>query len=167
MPHDQNPQLLHFTALEESVNTFVAKPFATGVHAPHSKASFATILELLRLYDQHSIGSIVEADRLRRTLSTRLTTTAPNLQDGGCLYTNEKIFAFTTGGSALSWDTLNTVDFTDGNGNGLLIAVPELFAGIQGTSQGSVQRFQGMLLYRFKEVSIAEYVGILAGQISG
>lgn len=55
-------------------------------------------------------------------------------------------------------------DFTDGAGHGMLIGVDSLFARLASTATGSANTAYIRLYYRFKEVSLTEYVGIVQSQ---
>lgn len=69
--------------------------------------------------------------------------------------------------------TPNWADFTDGAGHGILIATDNIFLTIvaQGASiDGVSYNFAGQgrvdLLYRFKEITLQEYIGIVQSQQS-
>lgn len=63
-------------------------------------------------------------------------------------------------------------DLTDGAGHGILIATDNIFLVVQGlltsygaATTGAIQAFaQADLIYRFKEVALAEYIGIVQSQ---
>lgn len=58
-------------------------------------------------------------------------------------------------------------DLTDGNGNGVLIAVPRLFLGGDADAGNVAFNADIKILYRVREVNVAEFVGIAQSQIAG
>jgi len=57
-------------------------------------------------------------------------------------------------------------DFTDGKGNGILIAVPKLWVSIQGTGNTGAKTGRWKLLYKLKSISASELTGMIM-QFSG
>lgn len=55
-------------------------------------------------------------------------------------------------------------DFSDGAGHGLLIATDSIFAALNSTATTLTNIADCRLLYRFKEVPLAEYIGIVQSQ---
>lgn len=55
-------------------------------------------------------------------------------------------------------------DLTDGAGHGLLIATDNLYLGVDSEATGFAQSVQCKILYRWKNVSETEYVGIVQSQ---
>lgn len=63
--------------------------------------------------------------------------------------------------------TINRVyrkDFSDGAGHGYLVAVDSLFVTLASALTGLTNTADLRLLYRFKEVPLAEYIGIVQSQ---
>lgn len=58
------------------------------------------------------------------------------------------------------------VDLTDGAGNGVLAATDQLFLGVANSAftAGGTVKWGCRLLYRWKNVSLAEYIGIVQSQ---
>jgi len=73
--------------------------------------------------------------------------------------------AFTAAGSyeAVSDNPL-VIDLTDGAGHGVLVATDNLFFGVNTIGFAGVASFSCKLLYRFKEISLQEYIGIVQAQ---
>lgn len=57
-----------------------------------------------------------------------------------------------------------TVDLTDNNGNGILIATDNIFLTFSGVGQGTAVTGHVKILYRIVNVGIQEYVGIVQSQ---
>lgn len=72
----------------------------------------------------------------------------------------------TTSGQVVKFEPF-TQDLDDGSGNGILIAVPRLFLGLDNDDANEVEDCHLKILYRVREVDIAEFVGIAQSQIGG
>ncbi len=56
------------------------------------------------------------------------------------------------------------MDFTDRNGNGIVIATDRLFAHVGGVTQASLGQTVAKIAYRLINIGITEYVGIVQSQ---
>jgi len=56
------------------------------------------------------------------------------------------------------------VDFTDGMGNGILIATDNIYAQLTNTATGQTISVSAKLIYRIYSASVTEYVGIVQSQ---
>jgi hypothetical protein len=56
------------------------------------------------------------------------------------------------------------LDVTDGAGHGVLIATDSIYAQVNSANTATTNTVYFKLLYRFKEVNIIEYVGIVQSQ---
>lgn len=54
-------------------------------------------------------------------------------------------------------------DLTDGNGNGILIGQQAIFLGAKSAGQTAALTASFKILYRFKDVPIEEYIGMVSG----
>lgn len=77
----------------------------------------------------------------------------------------ETAAAFTAAGSLYDSRTDPiTQDLTDGSGHGILVATDSIFLQIASASTGATNTVRVKILYRYKKVSIVEYVGIVQSQ---
>jgi hypothetical protein len=73
--------------------------------------------------------------------------------------------AFTAGGSFLSvHDNPLQFDLTDGAGHGVLVATDQIYIDVNTVGFAGTAGFNIRLLYRWKSVSLAEYIGIVQSQ---
>lgn len=76
-----------------------------------------------------------------------------------------------TGASAFSstWVEPTLYDLTDGAGHGMLVATDFLYLGVNVVNwvATTLASFDCRIMYRFKEVSLVEYIGIVQSQSSG
>lgn len=79
----------------------------------------------------------------------------------------------TSGAFDLAFSVSPIIDLTDGNGHGVLVASPQLYAGMILTNSTSADLFDAgvdqfcacRVLYRWKEVGLEEFLGIAQGQL--
>jgi len=148
------------------------------VTMPIAKIGFAKtkaqIIEVLKVY--FNIGSedyANGADRIMwaflstNTNRTNLGTSAvgTSVQD----FDDPRTFAFakvenTFTTSGMSQTNIQTVDLTDSNGNGVLIGVDRIAFVYSGVGQATSISASCKVLYRYVNVGIQEYVGIVQGQ---
>jgi hypothetical protein len=57
-----------------------------------------------------------------------------------------------------------TDDLTDGAGHGFLVATDQIYAQIASTNTGAAQSCDVKIMYRWKNVGLQEYIGIVQGQ---
>lgn len=73
--------------------------------------------------------------------------------------------AFTAGGTyAVQYNEPIVQDFTDGAGHGFLVATDNLFLQASSANLDAAGVVRVKVLYRWKNVSLAEYVGIVQSQ---
>ena len=178
--HDVNPQYLQgavqITVANTPVETTIALPILRpGVGSSPSKAQ---VVEVLRL-EMSSPGAIATdlagAAALATyvetfTVSTTAQTTAvPNLSNPKVIAQFRRLFtsAFTAAGTYSQAGGVlqhQTWDFTDGAGHGILIGTDNLYFQYDTDGFASLPLATFKLLYRFKEVSLIEYIGMVQSQ---
>lgn len=73
--------------------------------------------------------------------------------------------AFTPGtGVGYNQDVFQVIDLTDGDGHGILVATDNIYFQVTSNGFAGAQEQSAKLLYRFKEVSLVEYIGIVQSQ---
>lgn len=185
---DVNPQILATPAVivpaTVGLNVFshASIPISLPISRLPARGTKATIIELLKVYfdlpsltDEWPTGSTTKRHTVLLSTSdfgqnvaqnTSVGTTHPSILAFGQLTARG---AFTAGGSyATSWTEPLVVDLTDGAGHGVLIATDTIYLTGQ-TSNGSTAialHSSAKLLYRFKEVGLTEYIGIVQSQTS-
>lgn len=79
-----------------------------------------------------------------------------------------RLCAFTAGGTfSDQYAEPGTWDFTDGAGHGVLVATDSIFVSIDTANTLILNGISFKILYRFKKVTIQEYVGIVQSQQGG
>lgn len=185
--NDVNPQLIHSPPL--AVPTAVA-PLVVGmaelvinlpINRLNNRSGHSTIVEILKVFfDLPAPAGVVPQDGytsqlMKAILSTRslLGQSQVNVADPSIIcsrgYNIRWAQGTELGSAAIAFTDPIDVDLTDGAGHGLLVAVDKLyFTGetVNQSTQGIGQIMNCKIMYRFKEVTLEEYIGIVQGQQS-
>lgn len=169
---DVSPQLITAAVTMTAANTFTETTIAIPVNRVATRKGRATVLELLKIFwdlgvkdNNYAAGG--ETSIVTATLSVAPAATLANSSPLVLsVVTKEYRGAFTAAGSYSSViSEPAVVDFTDGAGHGVLVGVDQLFIGLLTTNFAAAAAATARILYRFKEVSVEEYVGIVQSQI--
>ena len=173
---DVNPQYLSsgtFTSAADTVTSvFIPTPIARV--GPQSGGS-ATVMEVLKIFvnmPDLTSGQIVAAmTRFKAQIAFCTSDPGTNLVGLGnpkvfALFQNQMISSFTAGGTGIESirEDPRVWDFTDNAGHGVLIATDNIYVQVDTSDYGAVGDFQWKILYRFKKVALAEYIGIVQSQ---
>jgi hypothetical protein len=171
---DVNPQFMSGTLNMAVANTTVSQaivlPISKGLFESRGKA---TIIEVLKIMIGLPAYEIVA--NVAETLRTRFVNISTQnhgavavfLNDANVIaaYSDSMVSAFTAGGTyaAVSKDYVE-FDLTDGAGHGVLIASDYLY--IQGGTAAytAAGTYLYKILYRYKNVALSEYIGIVQSQ---
>lgn len=169
---DVSPQLITASITMSAANTFTETTIATPVSRIATRKGKAMVLELLKTYwdlpvkdNNYAAGgesSLVTAD-LSVSPAAGLAVSSPLILS---VVNKEYRGAFTAAGTYSSVQVEPVVvDFTDGAGHGVLIGTDQIFIGLTTTNFAGAGSCTCRILYRFKEVSVEEYIGIVQSQI--
>ena len=173
---DVNPQYMSGTITLSAANTATEITLGTPIVrvGPQTGGS-AIIMELIKLWvdmppvDQDNAAATARVKRFSISTTSSGGTAAVVTLDNprGLAYLGIQLRnAFTAAGTGMLSNALEPQcwDFTDGAGHGILVATDNLF--IQADSQGEAAAdvFRWKLSYRFKKVSLIEYIGIVQSQ---
>lgn len=171
---DVNPQLLSDSAAQSAADTTTTTQLTLPIQRIASNApSQAIVMEVLKIYVQMpAFGSIASAaetsDSMNLVFSTRNTgTTNQSMSDPQVFAVARSIRqgAFTAVGTyGYQEFPIIMLDLTDGAGHGILIATDQIFLQAISAGTGNTNTFQYKILYRWKRVSLAEYIGIVQSQ---
>lgn len=170
---DVNPQYATINAVESAADTTTTTTTPIPIQRLQNKGR-AMVLEVLKIFiDFNALPAIASAAETIRSISVFLSTTSFGTTNA--TWADPRVFAyctianrgaFTAAGSF--WGTLPTLpylfDLTDSAGHGLLVATDNIFTQVQSVATGAVQSVRVKILYRWKDVSITEYVGIVQSQ---
>lgn len=169
---DVSPQLWNLGALTLSAaNTFTEDEIPVPVTRYNSSRTRATVMEVLKVFismpdtdaNNSAGGSVIHASV---NLSTKsLNGNTPQSSSVFAFAQRANRGAFTAAGTYQATDIDPIViDLTDGAGHGVLVATDAIFLNGSTTGFTAAATYVVKLLYRFKEVSLAEYIGIVQSQ---
>lgn len=176
------------TSAENINNRTVTLPISSFQQPASGRAVVMEVLKVFFTADTESItgGTGIVALRYRMFLTTGATqlSAISDLSERGM--SGATTFAYTQkqfekAGTATGYSTAysgnihdEVLDLTDGAGHGILIASPQITlnvyvrvvneTGTPGLGFSSDSRWNATILYRFKEVPLAEYIGIQQSQ---
>lgn len=184
--NDVNPQLIHTPAL------FVQPPVAPAVISNNelvlnmpinrfnNRTGHSIIIELLKIFwDINAPSGTVPLSSYTSQIARAFLSTKTLTGTTGINGVDPSIIA--SKGYNIRWSQGDTVegsqslfvdpfetDLTDGAGHGILVAVDKLYFTAEtvnmGAGGGAAILFNARLMYRFKEVTLEEYIGIVQGQ---
>ncbi len=170
---DVNPQYLSGTITLTAANTFTAVSLQTPiVRVGPTTGNTAIIMEVLKIYCDMPIADADAAAATIRSFSIAFTTkpflSFPQFNETTVFAFFQHVVrnAFTAAGTgALDFDDSPKVyDCTDAAGHGVLIATDSIFINATSSNQTAANRYDWKILYRFKRVALAEYIGIVQSQ---
>lgn len=169
---DINPQWLTFNAITQSAaNTYTESSINLPINRFQNPKGRSIVMEALKVeFTLPTIDSNSAAGGDLKTCSIQLTpssSSAINTSDPKVLaqYSRQFRGAFTAGGTySVVENNPECIDLTDGNGHGVLVATDTLFLGVNTVGYGTAASFACRILYRFKIVTLEEYIGIVQSQ---
>lgn len=171
---DVNPQFLHGNLTLSAANTTTSVTLGTPIVrvGPQTDGQ-AVIMEILKIF---CVMPVIDADAAAATVrNIALQFSTVNYGTAATGYDDPRTFAlfqrqtrnaFTAAGTGLLDLTEDPIeqDLTDGAGHGILIATDNIFVQGSTSNQAAASGFNFKILYRFKRVSLIEYIGIVQGQ---
>lgn len=169
---DVNPQYMGVQVQLSAVNVFTQATIQIPVNRLRVGRGRAWVTEILKIYVQLSLpeGAVAATEQ-----SDTISWHVAYLTQGGILnLANANCIMAGVRGDQHSWTAAGTyyvetsypqeIDMTDGAGHGVLIAVDQLFLGAVSTGKVGLVVVDMKVLFRFKEVGIAEFIGIVQSQ---
>jgi len=166
---DVNPQILTFDLRQEVADDGITRAFRIPVPRYSTKGGRSIVFEVLWIdtvyvvtpqvfdIDQFILGAL--------STSTNTALTSPTT------FSMESLDATVgdVGNTDVGQLVRTTVrrDFTDGAGHGLILAVDTIYAEVGSNNTAIRAWIVWKIGYRFKEISLAEYIGIVQSQQSG
>jgi len=158
-----------------TVTTFALPILRPGVR----KEDLATVIEILRVDWYYGfpeegdfavfLGCYLTTNPVRSTGDTAsLAAFQDDMVDGSTLAAQAHSVSkdvTTAVGETVFWrDWPKTIDTTDGMGNGILVATNDISIVAMALGDGNTNRCIAKVLYRFVNVTVMEYVGIVQAQ---
>lgn len=170
---DINPQWMSFVATESSADTTTTTTQAVPVQRLPTGGR-AQVMEVLKVgfsFNQlpASASATEVLDSVKCALSTASFGTTTTTWQEPRVFAAVEVSArsaFTAAGTYMATQTTQPVmlDVTDGAGHGLLIATDNIYAQVSSSGTGSAISFGIKILYRWKNIGLQEYIGIVSSQ---
>ncbi len=169
---DVNPQWLSFSANQTSADTTRTVAQAIPVQRLPTGGR-AQVIEVLKvIFEFPQWPAIASATETSDTIACYLCTFDASTTNVNLATT--RVFAginllqrgaFTAAGTyAYIWDFSRSIDLTDGAGHGIIIATDNIFAQVQSAATGASNTVNIKVLYRWKNIGLPEYIGIVQSQ---
>lgn len=169
---DVNPQWLNFSVTQSAADTTTTATQNIPIQRL-PQGGRAQVLEVLRVeISTSSFPAIASAAEAEDSMVVFLSTTS--FGTTATTFSEPRVFAgiskvkqgaFTAGGSfGVEYSNIDRLDLTDGAGHGLLIATDSIFAQYVSGGTGAANVARIKLLYRWKDVGLSEYIGIVQSQ---
>jgi len=162
---DLKPQFLTGYVVQTANNTYkeTAIPLPQMNQLGNGKV---WVVEILKVFLSWETPQTIIATAIWQQvhLCTKTKTTTSGLSDKDCIMMDEDSAygqAAITPGVTVFASRTKQFDLTDGAGNGVLVAVPNLYLGVQCANRTSVLSAQCKVLYRLVEINATEAMGIM------
>lgn len=169
---DVNPQWFTLPPIAcSAANTFTETLTPLPVQRFNQKSGKSLVLEVLKVqiffpeWDANPAagGNVAVAAYQLGTISQ----TAVNAGNPQNIISANRTWrgAFTAAGSYFGTsENPFTLDLTDGDGHGLLVATDSIFQDVITSSFAGAASFNARILYRWKQITLQEYIGIVQSQ---
>lgn len=172
---DVNPQFMLISTTQSAADVTTTSSIPVPINRlGGGSTQNVVIIEILKLFWQFTdfavSGAAAEAaEELRGFLGTSdLGTVNVSFANPAVIMGAQirRQSAFTATGSYMAYEPNRPLkaDLTDGAGHGVLVATDRLFLQAQSTNTQGTNSVELRILYRFKKVSLAEYIGIVQSQ---
>jgi hypothetical protein len=169
---DVNPQWMHLYFTPTTPGTTQTQAFITSLNRYPQRGGRATVMEILKVYWWYSdTPAVAGAAEVTKLYIGAITTQDHGVVDVTWAFQDcidmlyiENQGAFTAAGTYMvNCEHIIVHDLTDGAGHGLLVATDTIYAQLQGGATFATG-FRAKILYRMKNVSLTEYIGIVQAQ---
>lgn len=172
---DVKPQLMTVALPAPSgINDYSVLEFAIPRIIMGARDS-ATVMEILKVYfyvgldnladSSYTMGAFLSTSLIRVQDSTANVATLASDMINPTVFASVVSTVLTTTTGAVTYTMPITIDLTDNNGNGILIATDKIFYTQGMTANILVSTGVVKILYRMVNIGITEYVGIVQSQI--
>lgn len=163
---DVSPQLMTLTATQTAADTVTSVQFPIPVQRLPTGTK-AQVMEVLKVFASVRGAGIEVDNRVFLTLTTRdFGTTQANLSDPNVFFLYKREILITTSGQIINYEPY-LMDLTDNAGHGILIATDKIYLQVGSVTTGTAVTGDIKILYRWKNVALSEYIGIVQAQTSG
>lgn len=166
---DVYPNYLTSNVVQTADNAIATEQIFMPIPRVQGQAKKATVMEFLWVdYAAHGVSLNGVGEELTFSLTTQKPSTAIAVLRAdapGVLMFSQMLFSvLTSGASLLKWP--QTHNFQTADGHGLLVATDSIQANIDTAAQagGTRAEIDFRIFYRFVDIDVMEYVGIVQSQ---
>lgn len=159
---DVNPQYFTNFASQSAADTNTTTAYPIPIQRLNTSGR-AQVMEILKIWVRLPTGAEVDSNVGCAFATKDLSTTAGSWSDPQVFAQFDQVSRITTSGAWLQ-DRFMDRDLTDGAGHGLLIATDQIYCQVYSTGTSAVNIISFKILYRWKNVPLAEYIGIVQSQ---
>lgn len=157
------PQMMTFDVTESSANTTTSSRIEMPI-ARMPRQTRVQVIEITNIWLEYSQPLVATGDSVFTSLSFRnFDTTEATLSNASVFFKDAQITSIITSGN-VDFQNVKKFDMTTGGGRGFLIATDSLFAQVGGASVTAVQVARYKVWYRFVDIGLQEYIGIVQQQ---
>jgi len=128
------------------------------------KQTRVQVIEITNIWLEYLLPLVATGDSTFSALSFRnFGTTEATLSNASVFFKHAEIGTIVTSGY-VKFENIKQFDMTTGGGRGFLIATDSIFAQVGSASLGSAQVARYKIWYRFVDVGLQEYIGIVQQQ---
>lgn len=159
---DVNPQFLSFQAVQAVANTTISGEVPLPIQRLQTRGE-AQVVEVLKVYFTSGNNDPNDYSYEVAISTKNFGSVAPGFADPTVFAAYQHSTQFTVSGTT-DIDHPFVLDLTDGAGHGILIGTDKIYWNAFSNGLTSVLTMDVKILYRFKNVSVIEYVGIVQSQ---
>lgn len=171
---DVNPQFMTGVATQSAADTTTTTGYQIPVQRTSNRSGQAIVMEVLKVFTiSTTLPAQASVTETIDSITTAITTKSFGVT--GILFNEPTIIsyqqdvqrgAFTAGGTyAVAYpDRPRMFDLTDGAGHGFLVATDQVYVQVASSGTGVVNSTYFKIYYRWKNVGLEEYIGIVQGQ---
>lgn len=159
---DVNPQFLHMLATQSGADATTTTTFPIPVQRLPT-AGKSQVMEVLKVFAWFS--NLAEVDsQMNAFFSTKsFGTTATTPSEPTVFAAFQRSVALTTSGQIIDVQPY-TMDLEDSAGHGFIVATDNIFLQVASTTTSATNTVRAKIYYRWKNVGLAEYVGVVQSQ---
>lgn len=163
---DVNPQTMVMQALQSGPDTTVINGQALPIPRLPVRRGKSIVMELLGVEFLHVSTPSVAASYIAVVLTTNPNTftTLSNIASDPRILSIWLQWTVVNGTGIVFADQSKYISLTDDAGHGILVATDQMYLAVYSLGTGTANEYVARIEYRFKEVNLEEYVGIVQSQ---
>lgn len=159
---DVNPQYMHCSAVQSGADAATTTAFQIPIQRLQN-AGRAQVMEILKVFWWSDNATEIDSQVAAYLTTQSFGATATNYGNTRMIDAFRKIMVLTTSGQVVL-ESPSIHDLTDNAGHGFLVGTDNIYIQVVSATTSAANQIYCKILYRWKDVSTTEYVGIVQGQ---